>query len=100
MKIAALGDQETLTALRLVGIKDTCANKEKFNELIEDKEVGLILITEKMAEELSTQIHEVRLQRLFPVIVEIPDKGGPREKEDAIGKLIKRAVGVELGKGK
>jgi vacuolar-type H+-ATPase subunit F/Vma7 len=32
--------------------------------------------------------------------VEIPDKDGPTEKEDRIGKIIKRAVGVELGKEK
>ena len=100
MKIVALGDEETLTALCLAGIRETYGAKEKFNELSNDPEVGLILITEKLARELSPQINEIRLQKLFPIIVEIPDKGGPQQKEDRIGKIIKRAVGVELGKEK
>ena len=100
MKIAAIGDKETLTALRLIGIANSYTTKDKFNEIIEDSDVGLILITEEMAESLAVQIDNVRMQKLFPIIVEIPDKKGTRGKEDAIGKLIKRAVGVELGKEK
>jgi V/A-type H+-transporting ATPase subunit F len=100
MKIAAIGDEETLTALRLAGITMTYAAKEKFKDVCDDSEVGLILITEKWAMELSSQINEIRSRSLFPIIVEIPDKRGPLEKEDAIGRLIKRAVGVELGKEK
>jgi len=100
MKIVALGDNETLTALRLAGLTQTYTTKDKFHECATDTEVGLILITEKLATELSTQITEIRQQKLFPIIVEIPDKRGPTEKEDRIGKIIKRAVGVELGKEK
>ncbi len=98
MKIVAFGDKETLTALRLAGLTETYATKDKFHECATDNEVGLILITEKLAAELSAQINEIRQQKLFPIIVEIPDKGGPQEKEDRIGRIIKRAVGVELGK--
>jgi V/A-type H+-transporting ATPase subunit F len=100
MKIVALGDNETLTALRLAGLTETYATKDKFIECTTDKEVGLILITEKIAAELSAQINEIRQQKLFPIIVEIPDKTGPQKQEDRIGKIIKRAVGVELGKEK
>ncbi len=98
MKIVAFGDKETLTALRLAGLTETYATKDKFHECTTDNEVGLILITEKLAAELSAQINEIRQQKLFPIIVEIPDKRGPQEKEDRIGRIIKRAVGVELGK--
>lgn len=100
MKIVALGDQETLTALRLAGIQDTYETKEEFNEVCNDTTVGLILITEKLARELASQINEIRMQKLFPIIVEIPDKEGPEHKKDRIGQIIKRAVGVELGKEK
>ena len=100
MKIVALGDTETLTALRLAGLTEIYETKDKFQECTTDNEVGLILITEKLAAEMSSQINEIRQQKLFPIIVEIPDKGGPQEKEDRIGRIIKRAVGVELGKEK
>ena len=100
MKIVALGDTETLTALRLAGLTEIYETKDKFQECTTDNKVGLILITEKLAAEMSSQINEIRQQKLFPIIVEIPDKGGPQEKEDRIVRIIKRAVGVELGKEK
>ena len=100
MKIVAFGDNETLTALRLAGLTETYGTTDKFHECTTDTEVALILITEKLAAELSSHINEIRQQKLFPIIVEIPDKGGPQEKEDKIVRIIKRAVGVELEKEK
>jgi V/A-type H+-transporting ATPase subunit F len=98
MKIAAIGDEESMAALKLIGIKSSYSDKEKFDELVADNDVGIILISEAIAAELSAKIMELRMNRLYPIIVEIPDKTGSQKRKDPVEELIKRAVGVELGK--
>jgi len=71
--------------------------EKKFDEVVEDSEVAIVIITERMADKIAKKIEKVKLQRELPVIVEIPDKKGKMEgREDSVEKLVKRAVGVEV----
>jgi V/A-type H+-transporting ATPase subunit F len=61
-----------------------------------DEEVSLVIITERLAEQIRNTIEEISLNP-YPVIVEIPDKRGRLEdKENPLRRLVKRAIGVEL----
>ena len=105
MKITGLFDKDTATAFRLAGIKDIYISNgnvlKKWEEIIQRNDIGLILITERISDEIKTKINEFRLKNTIPIIVEIPDKNGRIvDHIDYISNLIKKAVGVDLIKDK
>jgi len=105
MKLAALCDKDTAVGLQLAGIKETYVLKEDsakiWKELSERDDIGIIFITERIAEDLQRELKDFRLQNNIPIILEIPDKKGRlQDRVDFVSHLIKKAVGVEIGKEK
>ncbi len=104
MRIAAIGDQTTVAGLRLVGIREAHVAstgedaERKFEELLGAEGVGLIVITETLAEGMRQRLLRFAERKAaVPIVVEIPDKLGPLPKKvDIIKKLARRAVGVEV----
>ena len=101
MKIAGLFDKDTATAFRLAGIKEIYISNgdalTKWDEMIEKEDIGLILITEKIADNIKTKLNDFRLRNTIPIVIEIADKDGRiPDHIDYISGLIKKAVGVEI----
>ncbi|WP_456367177.1 V-type ATP synthase subunit F [Thermococcus sp.] len=100
MKIAVLGDKDTALGFRLAGVHEVYAFeqapldlerlKNKLNELVEREDIGIILITESLAEKI--ELPDVKL----PIILQIPDRSGSRLGEKALREIVRRAIGVEL----
>ena len=61
-----------------------------------DKEIGILLITEKLSNEFPEIINEIKLNRLLPLIVEIPDRHGTGRKPDFITSYVSEAIGLKL----
>lgn len=103
MRISAVGDFTTITGFRLAGIKD-CYEVERSEEardiirrLVKEEDMGMIIITEDIAEALREEIDALTEGVVTPLIVEVPNSKGPLEgKVDPIRRLVKRAVGVEI----
>jgi len=105
MKIAALCDKDTAVGLQLAGIKETYVSdkdtRNLWSEISERDDVGIVFITEKIAEDLKRELKDFRLQNNIPIILEIPDKKGRiKDHVDFVSHLIKKAVGVEISKEK
>lgn len=103
MRIGVIGDPSTVLGFRLAGVKDAHETEdprealEALKALFRDKEVGLIIITEGLADKLRGEIDRLTRGVVTPLLVEIPDKGGPIERKvDPIKELVRRAVGVEI----
>ncbi len=101
MKMAALCDNDTAIGFRLAGIQDLFVPngnaKELWNKICERDDIGILFITEKIAEDLGKYLKEFRVSHDTPIIVEIPDKKGRmKDHVDFISQLIKKAVGVEI----
>lgn len=105
MEIALIGDKHTVYGFRLAGLRKTFLIKEISQEIREilkglfSDNIGLILITEKIAEEIRDTLKEMDRFRkgIMPIILEIPDSGGPLiSKIDPMRGLIKRTVGFEI----
>ncbi len=101
-KIAVIGDTDTVIGFRLAGIlkatvsSDNTTTRRALNEYAQDQEVALVIINERLAEQVRNTIEEITTKP-YPVIVEIPDKRGRlEEKENPLRRLVKRAIGVEL----
>jgi V/A-type H+-transporting ATPase subunit F len=103
MKLAALCDNDTAVGLRLAGIKDVYVPngnvRDLWTQLAEKDDLGIIFITESIAEQIGKVLNDYRLRYSIPIIIEIPDKSGRRKDHvDYVSKLIKKAVGVEVSK--
>ena len=95
MKAAIIGDTDTIAMFHMAGITYGVDNPVKFDELANDENLALLLITDVFAEQLKEKIVHHRLNKNLPIIIEIPGKR-KMEREDTIKKLIMRAVGVEV----
>ena len=79
MKLAGICDRDTAVGLRLTGLQDVSIPEKNgdtirmWNELSTRDDVGVIFITEAIAEELGKLLAEFRLRQTIPIIVEIPD---------------------------
>ncbi len=101
-KIAVVADRDVATYFRIAGVEITHAvdNSKHASDLIfklaEEKDVGIIIVTEKIADEIKTTIDEIS-KRTYPAILTIPGKEGPiAGKVSPIMELVKRTVGVEI----
>ncbi len=104
MKLAALCDQETAVGLRFTGIQDLYIVGAQtapalFQELTKRSDIGVVIITERIAHELGIMLKDFRIHKKLPIFIEIPDKKGKMEHHvDIVSHLIKRAVGIDVSK--
>ncbi len=100
MKIAVVGDPDTALGFKLAGAHEVYSfgstpleiqrANNKLKELVGREDVGIILITETLAQRV--ELPEVD----FPIILQIPDKSGSRFGEAQLREIVRRAIGVEL----
>ena len=104
MKLAALCDNDTAMGFRLAGVHEIFIPKENdtkelWFDLSEKDDIGIIFITEEIAEEISGYLKDFRIRNNLPIIVEIPDKKGRlKDHVDFVSHLIKKAVGIEVNR--
>ncbi|KYK22929.1 hypothetical protein AYK25_07005 [Thermoplasmatales archaeon SM1-50] len=103
MRLAAICDRDTAMGLRLAGIQELFIPKTNphniFNEISQRNDIGIIFITESIAQGLSKDLKDFRLMHDIPIIVEIPDKKGRRgDQVDFVSHLVKKAVGIDISK--
>ena len=102
MKIYLISDNtDTRTGLRLVGVDGAVVHtqeelKTALDKVTADREIGILLIVEKLAGEFPEVIKDLRLNRRLPLVVEIPDRHGAGRSADFITNYIRDAMGVKL----
>ena len=102
MKMYLISDNvDTLTGMRLAGVEGMVVHereelKEALNKVLTDSEVGVLLLTETFGREFPEIIDNVKLERRFPLIVEIPDRHGTGRKPDFITSYVNDAIGLKL----
>ncbi|OWT33097.1 V-type ATP synthase subunit F [Methanobrevibacter sp. 87.7] len=100
--VAVIGDLDTITGFKLGGVSTGYVvntedeAKEALDELLES-EVSIIIITQKVADEIREYINKTMGSEIVPMIIEIPDKDGESESDnDQMRALIKRVIGVDI----
>jgi V/A-type H+-transporting ATPase subunit F len=102
MKVFIISDNtHTLTGMRLSGIEGVVVHEreEILKELAKVKEkrdIGILLITELLAERVKLELDEIKLSSSLPIIVEIPDRHGPRRPPDFLTRYIRESIGLKI----
>lgn len=102
MKFYLLSDNvDTKTGMRLSGIEGEIVSGEEelrraFDAAIADKEIAILLITEKLVDLCPEYISAQKVNNKTPLIVELPDRHGSERPDDYILNYVKDAIGVRL----
>lgn len=102
MKMYLISDNvDTLTGMRLAGVDGIVVHEKDelrtaIETAMEDKSVGVILLTERLGREFPDLLNEIKLARTMPLLVEIPDRHGTGRKKDFITSYVNEAIGLKL----
>lgn len=102
MKFYLISDNiDTRAGMRLAGIEGVVVHtKQEVEDAIGaaelEKDVGVILITEKLSALAHEKVSELKLAKELPLIVEIPDRHGTNRKENSITRYVSESLGIKL----
>lgn len=102
MKMYLISDnRDTYTGMRLAGVEGVIVHdrqelKEALEAVFQDKEIGIVLLTEKFGREFPDLIDDVKLNRRLPLLIEIPDRHGTGRNKNFITDYVSEAIGLKL----
>ncbi|MGL4735951.1 MAG: V-type ATP synthase subunit F [Cellulosilyticaceae bacterium] len=102
MKSFVISDnKDTWVGMRLAGIHGIMAHDKTevlsaMEEAMKDREIGLIIVTEKIVDMAHEEIMEWKLKKKTPLIIEIPDRHGTTRGQDVITSYIRESVGIRI----
>ena len=98
MKVVAIGNRAFVAGLHLAGVAGlrTGSPDETFKEitrLLQEKDVGLILVSDDVAKDIRDRLTAIRAKRPVPLIFEVPAPGSRRERVE-YRDMLKQILGV------
>ena len=101
MKFSLIGDEITVLGYRLAGIHGIVVkNKEEATDALrsitQDPEVGIVLITQRIASEIQPVVDEAKMKMATPIVLEIPDRRGPIEGRESALDIVQRLIGIKV----
>jgi V/A-type H+-transporting ATPase subunit F len=99
MQYYVIGDEDTVLGFSLVGVYGMQATnpaqaKAAWDKALEDKENGIIVITQPVADMISEVVEQYLFSEIFPLVVVIPGPGG--RKSNDLRTLVNKAIGVSI----
>ena len=102
MKMYLISDNiDTYTGMRLAGVAGAVVHekqelKAEIDKVLADKEIGILLLTEKFGRDFPDVVNNVKLNCKVPLVVEIPDRHGTGRRSDFITAYVNEAIGIKL----
>jgi len=99
-EIYVIGDMDTVSALRLSGVGGVIADRDnassRFEEVIQKKEAGIVMMTSDLTGDLQERITQVNLAVDGPVVIEIPGIDEAEGFRKSVVGYIAEALGISL----
>ena len=96
VNVAVLGGSEFIVGFQLAGIKETIeVSKEPVKDIMElknRKDIGIVVVDEKIMESLDQHQKEEIEDSVEPVFIPLSTK----VEQESLKRLIKKSIGVEL----
>ncbi|HMD78385.1 MAG TPA: V-type ATP synthase subunit F [Nitrososphaerales archaeon] len=85
MKVVAVGGKAFVTGFVLSGVNGEYASTSsaalsKIEALTRDPQVGLIMVSDEVAQPISAELTALRAKKAVPLIYEVPGPGSRKEK--------------------
>jgi V/A-type H+-transporting ATPase subunit F len=101
MKILVIGHPDAVLGFSLAGVGGRVATTAAdVNQALDDaqasKDVGIVLVTQDVAQLIPARMEHLKLRSTVPLIVEIPSRGGVPEGQASLGEIVLRAIGIKL----
>jgi len=101
MNYFIIGDEDTVLGFELAGVSGTSVGsaaeaESAFTSALEDRENGIIIITEDTAELIRERVDKYLFSAAFPLIVEIPGSRGLKADRKDLRTLVNEAIGIKL----
>ncbi len=92
---------DTYVGMKMAGIESIILHDKdeiikKLEELKKDKEIAIIIITERISLLIPEQVSKIKLSKKKPLLVEIPDRHGSIKGSDSIVRYVKEAIGIKI----
>ena len=101
MQFFVIGDESTVTGFGLAGIEGEAVEtadeaREALQKAFSSSEIGIIIVTERIASQLRKEMEEYVFGHHFPLVIEIPDRTGPMEGRLSIRQVVRSAIGINV----
>ena len=101
MRFFCIGDADTVGGFRLAGVSGRVAagaaeTKVALDDTVSRTDCGVIIITERLADGVRSQIDAIRNERERPLILEIPGPEGPLPGRRGLREFVQEAVGMRI----
>ena len=101
MKILVIGHPDAVLGFSIAGVGGRVASTAaEVNQALDEaqaaKDVGVVLVTQDVAELIPARMEQLKLRSTVPLIVEIPAGGGAPEGQASLGEIVLRAIGIRL----
>lgn len=102
MKMFLISDNlDTKNGMRLAGVNGVIvhgkeATLEALDNAVKDKTIGIIIITEGLANLIPGIISQIKLNKARPLIVEVPDRHGTKRGPNHLLSGVNEAIGIKL----
>ena len=102
MRMFLISDNtDTRTGMKLAGIDGVVVHGRKealaaLTDAMKDESIGIVLVTELLAELFPEMIAGLKSNNSRPLIVEVPDRHGTRRPHDYIMRYVNGAIGAKL----
>jgi V/A-type H+-transporting ATPase subunit F len=101
MKLRVIGSQDAVWGFALAGVHgQIVATADELHTALDvalaDSDVGIVLVTEGVADLDRQRVDELVMRSRTPIVVEIPGPGGPSPERPLLGELIRRTIGIRV----
>src|SRR5688572_33464997 len=96
MKVLVIGHPDAVLGFSLAGVGGRVATTAaEVNQALDaaqaSKDVGIVLVTQDVAELIPARMEHLKLRSTIPLVVEIPSREGAPEGQASLGEKIGRA---------
>jgi len=99
--LLVIGSQDAVWGFALAGVKGQIVGtadelNAALDTAISSGEVGIVLITEDVANLARQRVNKLVARSLSPLFVEIPGPEGPNPDRPSLSELVRQTIGVKI----
>lgn len=101
MRVLVIGSQDAVWGFALAGVHGEIATTpeellQALDTALADKEIGIVLITDDVADLARQRVDRLIARSTVPLVVEIPGPGGPSPDKASLSEVLRQTIGVKL----